>query len=138
MKVCNQCHAINPDEAQFCSKCGAPLETKQQSNQQYGYNPQQQYQPQSQYQQSYQPQQPNMPKPDNNMVWAILTTLLCCLPLGIVSIVNASKVNSLYYNGNYNGAVDAANNAKNFAIYSAICGIVGFVISFFIGVIGAM
>ena len=28
----------------------------------------------------------------NNLVWAILTTLFCCLPLGIVSIVHAAKV----------------------------------------------
>ena len=28
----------------------------------------------------------------NNMVWAILTTLFCCLPFGIVSIVYAAQV----------------------------------------------
>ncbi|WP_010343070.1 CD225/dispanin family protein, partial [Xanthomonas sacchari] len=27
------------------------------------------------------------PQVSNNLVWAILTTLFCCLPLGIVSIV---------------------------------------------------
>lgn len=79
-----------------------------------------------------------MPKPDNNMVWAILTTLFCCLPLGIVSIVNASKVNGLYNSGDYNGAVEAANSAKNYATYSAICGGVVFVIYFILGFIGAM
>lgn len=36
--------------------------------------------------------QPSQPKPDSNLVWGILTTILCCLPLGIVSIVKASKV----------------------------------------------
>ena len=28
----------------------------------------------------------------NHLVWAILTTLFCCLPLGVVSIVYASQV----------------------------------------------
>ena len=59
--------------------------------------PNQQQQPpyqQRPYQQAY--YQPNYAqgqrplKPDNNLVWAILCTLLCCLPFGIVSIVYAS------------------------------------------------
>ena len=33
--------------------------------------------------------QPSQPKPDSNLVWGILATILCCLPLGIVSIVKA-------------------------------------------------
>lgn len=150
MKICNQCQAINADGAQFCCKCGAQLGASQHGGQQRGYQPQPQHQPQQQYQpqpnyqqrpqyqQPYQPQQQNMPKPDNNMVWAILTTLFCCLPLGIVSIVNASKVNGLYNSGDYNGAVEAANSAKKYATYSAICGGVVFVIYFILGFIGAM
>ena len=35
----------------------------------------------------YGQQQPVGPPPDNNLVWAILVTVFCCLPLGIVSIV---------------------------------------------------
>ena len=40
---------------------------------------------------------PMPPKPDNNLVLAIICTICCCLPLGIVGIVKASKVNGLYY-----------------------------------------
>lgn len=49
---------------------------------------------------NYNPQQntqPNMPQgvpPDNNLVWAILSTVLCCLPLGIVAIIKSTQVNS--------------------------------------------
>jgi len=58
----------------------------------------------------------------NNLVWAILTTLLCCLPLGIVSIVYAAKVDGLSASGNTAAARDAANSAKNWAIAAAVIG----------------
>ena len=31
-------------------------------------------------------------KPESYLVWAILSTVCCCLPFGVVSIVYASKV----------------------------------------------
>lgn len=58
------------------------------------------------------------------MVWAILTTIFCCLPLGIVSIVKASQVNIKVAQGDRAGAVKAANDAKNFAIAAAVLGLV--------------
>jgi hypothetical protein len=60
------------------------------------------------------------PMPDNYLVWAILTTIFCCLPLGIVSIVFASQVSSKYAVGDYAGALDASENAKKWAIWSAV------------------
>lgn len=60
------------------------------------------------------------PKPPNYLVWAILSTLFCCLPFGIVSIVFAAQVDSKYNAGNYAGAVDASNSAKKWAIISAV------------------
>ena len=59
-------------------------------------------------------------RPDNNMLWAILSTLFCCLPLGIVSIINASKVDGLYRNGEYQAAQEASESAKKYARWSAI------------------
>ncbi len=35
---------------------------------------------------------PLSPKPGNCLVWAILVTLLCCLPLGIVSMMCGRRV----------------------------------------------
>lgn len=61
-------------------------------------------------------------KPKSNMVWAILCTLFCCLPFGIVAIVNASKVDSLYYSGDYAGAQRASDDAKKFSQYGMIIG----------------
>lgn len=56
--------------------------------------------------------QPVGTKPDNFMVWAILSTIFCCLPFGIASIVNASKVDGLWASGDYNGANEAARKAR--------------------------
>jgi hypothetical protein len=56
----------------------------------------------------------------NNLVWAILATLLCCLPLGIVSIVYAAKVDSLVAAGDVPAARRAADSARNWAIAAAL------------------
>ena len=98
--------------------------------QQQEYQPQQpQYQPQQQYGPQAGPaQQPNYgnapAKPDSNLVWGILCTCLCCLPLGIVSIVYATKVDSLWLAGAYQEAIEAASKAKKWAIWGAVAGIV--------------
>jgi hypothetical protein len=52
-------------------------------------------------------------------VWAILATLFCCLPLGIVSIVFAAQVDSKYTSGDLVGAQRASENAKKWAIAAA-------------------
>ncbi len=59
------------------------------------------------------------PKPDNHLVWAILSTLLCCVPLDIVAIVFAAQVDSKYASGDYAGAVVASGRAKLWSILSA-------------------
>lgn len=87
---------------------------------------------QPQYQQP--PFQPNYAqgqrpmKPDNYLVWAILSTIFCCLPLGIVSIVYSSKVDGLYNAGDFVGAQDAADKAKKFAMWGAIAAVIGIVL----------
>ena len=77
-------------------------------------------------------------KPDSGLVWAILTTIFCCLPFGIVSIVYASKVDSMWYMGNFQAAMDDAKKAKNWALWAAISGVVVLILYivffFFLGV----
>lgn len=72
------------------------------------------------------------PKPPgevpNYLVWAILTTIFCCLPFGIVSIVYAAQVNGKLAAGDYAGAVASSNNAKRWAIISAVTALVLFVL----------
>ena len=58
--------------------------------------------------------------PDTNLVWAILCTLLCCLPFGIVAIVKASSVEKLWYQGRHDEAIKAASDAKKYSIWGAV------------------
>ena len=83
-------------------------------------------------------QQPaGVQKPASNLVWAILTTLFCCLPFGVVSIVFAARVDSAFANGDYAGAESASQNAKRWAIFSALAAIILWILGvFFIVVIG--
>lgn len=69
------------------------------------------------------------PRPDNNLIWAILSTLFCCLPLGIVSIIYAAKVDGLYRNGDYEDACEAAENSRKYAKWAAISGVIILVIT---------
>lgn len=66
----------------------------------------------------------SMPCPPSNLVWAIVSTILCCLPTGIVAIVYACKVDNLYLMGDYQGAVEASHKARNWALGGLIASIV--------------
>ncbi len=49
--------------------------------------------------------------PKTWLLESILVTILCCLPFGIVGIVNASKVESKFYAGDIEGANRASQEA---------------------------
>jgi hypothetical protein len=68
--------------------------------------------------------QPAGSPPPNYLVWAILSTIFCCLPLGIASIVFAAQVNGKYAAGDVAGAQESSRKAKQFAIWSAVVGVV--------------
>ena len=119
-----------------------PQQPQQQAYQQPPQPQQQAYQqPQQPQQQPYQAQQqgyqqPRTPmRPENNMLWGILCTVFCCLPLGIIAIVFSNKVNTLYDSGDYSGAQEAADNAKKYAVMGAICGLVFIGIAFILFVL---
>ena len=81
-------------------------------------------QPQQGYASAAQTSEPAPAQPNNYLVIAILSTLCCCLPLGIVSIVYAAKVNGLYMGRQYEAAEQASKNAKKWAIIAAVVGLV--------------
>ncbi len=74
----------------------------------------------------------------NHLVWAILSTLFCCLPFGIVSIVFSTQVNTKQAQGDYAGAMDASRKAKTWAIASAVSGLVLTALLFGFGLLGAL
>ena len=63
------------------------------------------------------------PKPENNLVLAIITTICCCLPFGIVAIVKAAKVNGFYIAGQYDEAIKSAADAKKWSIIGIAIGL---------------
>jgi hypothetical protein len=114
---CPNCGTSNLDNASICVNCGRSLSA--------GAAP-----PVSP-QQSYTPPPPRFNTggaPDvqvpNYLVHAILVTLCCCLPFGIVSIVFAVQVNSKLAAGDVVGAQIASKNAKTWALVGFICGLI--------------
>ena len=75
------------------------------------------------------------PPPPNYLVWAILSTVFCCLPLGIASIVFSTQVNSKWAMGDVAGAHESSAKAKKFAIWAAIVGVIGAIL--YIGLLTA-
>lgn len=58
------------------------------------------------------------------MAKAILTTLFCCLPFGIVAIVKASKVDSLLAAGRRDEAIQASKEADNWGNWSILASLI--------------
>lgn len=68
------------------------------------------------------------PCPPSNLGGAIFATLCCCLPFGVVAIIKATKVASVYQREGYDAAFAASEDAKKWimlAIGFGIFGIIG-------------
>ncbi len=149
MAFCKNCGNQVSDGTKFCPKCGQAVDgvPQQQVHQQQGQGyqqPAQGYQqPGQAYQQSayayqqpdlgYQQPQQHLVRPNSNMVWAILTTIFCCLPTGIYAIIQASKVDKLYMSGEYDEAIRASKDAKKWSIIGFILAIVVWIIYMIFG-----
>ena len=84
--------------------------------------------------------QSTIPNIQNHLLLGVLTTLFCCLPLGIVSIIYAIQVNSAMALGNYSVAQVASEKAKYWGMLSLWIGIalnvIGFIFCFILGLVG--
>ncbi|MCA9521891.1 MAG: CD225/dispanin family protein [Myxococcales bacterium] len=67
----------------------------------------------------------------NYMAQAILATLFCCLPLGIVAIVHASSVSARLSVDDIEGARAASDSARTWSSIAAVTGIL-FGVAFFL------
>jgi hypothetical protein len=107
---CPQCGTSNADTAVTCVQCGRSLQTAPPVVVQPGAV---------------------MPPPvhvENYLVFAILVTVLCCLPFGIPAIVYAAQVNGKLQAGDIAGAQAASKNAKMWCWIAFGVGIGGIVI----------
>ncbi len=71
------------------------------------------------------------PMPKTWLVESILVTLFCCLPFGIVGIINAVKVDTLYYGGLYEESVYRSNQAKKWILWGFFVGLAGILLYVF-------
>lgn len=94
---CRRCGAQNEDGSTFCSSCGNDLK----NSPIYAENPSVNGNYNS-----------GMKEVKNYLVWAILSTIFCCVPFGIPAIVYASQVDSRLRTGDYNGALESSRKAK--------------------------
>jgi len=119
---CPSCGEACSDSQSYCQHCGKQLPSMDGSGVSQG-TPSQMTQP---------GQGPTQP-PENYLVGAILTTLFCCAPFGIVSIVYAAQVNTKAKSGDYAGALEYSRKARNWMLASLLTtvGIVALYVLFF-------
>ena len=63
-------------------------------------------------------------RPQNYLIFCILSILFCCWPLAVVALIYSTKVNSNYDVGNYAESLEYSRKTRNWLITSAICGVV--------------
>ena len=73
--------------------------------------------------------QPIPAQPKNYLAESILVTLFCCMPCGIVGIVKAASVGSLYSQGRYNEAQDASLSAKKWCKWGFIIALMMYILT---------
>ncbi len=78
---------------------------------------------------------PPRPTVPDYLPWAVLATLFCCLPFGVVAIVYAVQANSRRGQGDGAGALVAARNAKTWTWVSFWVGLAVLVIYLLIGAV---
>jgi hypothetical protein len=74
----------------------------------------------------------------NHLVQAIMVTVCCCLPFGIVSIVYAAQVNGKVALGDLVAAREYSQKAKLWAWVGFGCGAIGSALYFILVMIGAL
>lgn len=152
---CKKCGAENPDDVQFCAKCGTPTawqptlekgppQSPPPPGPPQGYQaPPPGYQPPPQgnppgYQAPPPGYQPQSQIP-NYLVWSIINIFLCMI-LGIIATIKSSEVNTKLAAGDYAGAEQASNTAKTLNIIGTILGglnCIGSVIYFIVIIVAA-
>lgn len=150
--ICPKCGNMVEDGNTFCPTCGATVQAANNTQNAEGSTQQPPYVYGGNTQQTPPPPQYNAPynqvppggKPINGTLYLVLSIIdivICCLPLGIASLVYALKIDKLIAVGDYAGAQDAANKSKRWLIISAVAMAVIYIIYFvliFAGVVSGV
>ena len=120
---CPQCGATNADNAAVCVQCGRSLQPS--------------VMPPTPLPATGMVLPPGETVP-NYLVFAILTTVFCCIPTGIPAIIYAAQVNGKLAAGDYAGAQAASNNAKIWCWVSFGIGLVGTLFGILLVGVGAL
>ena len=118
---CPQCGANNADTAVVCAQCGRSLQSGAPTPLPVAG--------------VVQPPGAEVP---NYLVFAVLVTVLCCLPTGIPAIIYAAQVNGKLQMGDLAGAKAASDNAKMWCWISFGVGIAGIVLYVLLIVLGVV
>ncbi|XP_071499083.1 proline-rich transmembrane protein 1-like [Diadema antillarum] len=106
------------------------------------------YQSNPNFQQAYQaPPQPSFmvrqtePQPPDYLPLALVVTVCCCLPFGIIGVVKAMEVRNRYTIGDMMGAREASRAAKRWSLAGLISGILiqvllyGFLVVYYVAIL---
>ena len=90
---CKNCGTELPDNTHYCTNCGFDQTA------------------------AYTPMRDPDGRPRTNMILAILVTVCCCVPFGIVGIVYASRVDSAWNTGHFEEAEKFSRKARNWSLW---------------------
>ena len=113
-KSCPNCRTMNGRDDRFCASCGTSFVGAALQDSRTMIDASNEARP-----------------PNNYLVWAILSTICCCVITGIIAIIYSAQVNGKWQSGDQAGAEQASSRAKMwFVIGIAIWAVVvlGYVI----------
>ncbi len=70
-----------------------------------------------------------VPNIENHLVLAVLTTLFCCMPFGIISLVYAVQVNISSNSGNFEMAEFSSEKALFWGMVALWCGVALYILN---------
>lgn len=73
-----------------------------------------------------------IPKLPNLLPWAIVSTICCCLPLGIMAIIYTEKALSYHHEGDFERSQTQIRMAKLWLLWAFILGIAFQLVNFMI------
>ena len=94
---CTHCGTAQAPGAVTCSNCGRPLLAA-----------------------------PALPPVKNHLVGAVLVTLCCCMPFGVVALIYSAQVNSKLAAGDVPGAQAASSRAYTWSLVALLAGLLTF------------